>query len=118
MVTALEKGKCEIVIKKRRGVTNHIKTVHAIAMCNLAELCAGLCIQGTLPKNLRWIPKGMKVQYLKKANSDLKGVCEFEEEKFKEGDNIMEVNVYDKAETKVFSAQITMYVTPKSAKTT
>ena len=38
----LEPGRCEVHIRDRRRVHNHIGTVHAIALCNLAELCAGM----------------------------------------------------------------------------
>ena len=34
----LEPGRVEVWVPKRRAVTNHINTVHAIAMCNAAEL--------------------------------------------------------------------------------
>ena len=43
-VTLLKKNRCEVQLKKRRAVTNHINTVHAIAMCNMAELSGGLMI--------------------------------------------------------------------------
>lgn len=58
-------------MKRRRKVLNHIGTVHAIAMCNLAELAAGTMTDATVPANLRWIPKGMTVAYLKKAETAL-----------------------------------------------
>lgn len=34
---ALRPGYCEVHIKKHRAVLNHLGTVHAIAMCNMAE---------------------------------------------------------------------------------
>ena len=43
-ITRLENGRCEARIHDHRAVRNHIGTVHAIALCNLAELCAGLMI--------------------------------------------------------------------------
>ena len=62
-------------MKKRRGVTNHIGTVHAIAMCNLAELAAGTMTEVSIPATMRWLPKGMQVEYLKKAESDVQAVA-------------------------------------------
>lgn len=57
---------CEIKMKKHRAVLNHLGTVHAIAMCNMAELAGGTMTDATVPATHRWIPKGMQVEYLKK----------------------------------------------------
>ena len=66
-ITRLEPGRCEGLLRHRRKVTNHIGTVHAIALCNLAELTGGLLTNVSIPPSMRWIPKGMQVEYLKKA---------------------------------------------------
>lgn len=34
----LKPNSCKISIRKKRSVLNHIGTVHAIAICNMAEL--------------------------------------------------------------------------------
>ena len=72
---ALRPGYCEVTISKRRAVTNHLGTVHAIAMCNMAELAAGIMSEASVPGSHRWIPKGMTVEYLKKAGTDLRAVA-------------------------------------------
>lgn len=74
-VLVLEPGRCEIALRDRRRVHNHIGTVHAIALCNLAELAAGLMAEASLPASMRWIPKGMTVQYLRKAVGAQRGVA-------------------------------------------
>ena len=112
----LRPGYCVAHIKKRRSVLNHIGTVHAIAMCNLAEATGGLCIEVTLPRNLRWIPKGMQVEYLKKATSDLKSICEIDADSLSAGINEVEVSILDKKDEKVFRAVIEMYVSEKGKK--
>ena len=66
-ITRLETGLCEGHFRDRRAVHNHIGTVHAIALCNIAELVMGLMVDASTPADMRWIPKGMQVQYLKKA---------------------------------------------------
>jgi hypothetical protein len=66
-IAALSTHQVIVAVKKRRKVLNHIKTLHAIAMCNASELAAGLLMETGLPRNLRWIPKSMQVTYLKKA---------------------------------------------------
>src|SRR5215469_5274425 len=72
---ALEPGRCEVRIRDRRRVHNHIGTVHAIALCNLAELSAGVMAEATMPPGMRWIPKGMTVEYLNKAVGSMHAVA-------------------------------------------
>jgi hypothetical protein len=45
-------------------------------MCNLVELAAGLVTDATIPTSHRWIPKGMSVDYLRRATTDLRAVAE------------------------------------------
>ena len=71
----LEPGLAEVRMEKRRAVQNHIGTVHAIAMCNMAELAGGTMTEVTVAPSQRWIPRGMTVRYLKKAGSNLRAVA-------------------------------------------
>ena len=117
-ITTLELGRCEAQLRKRRAVQNHIGTVHAIAMCNLCELAAGVLIEATLPKTLRWIPKGMTVRYLKKAGSDLVGTAEWTPDLPAgfNGEVVLPVRVRDVDGIVVMEADITMQVSPKPAR--
>lgn len=117
--TVLENGRCEAIIKDRRRVHNHLGTVHAIALCNLAELTAGVVTDASLPKGMRWIPKGMSVQYLKKAAGALRGVATPDIPLVASDsgyDLPVSVGVFDSAGEKVFSAQIEMWISPSPAK--
>ena len=69
--TVLEPNYAELVIPKRRGVHNHLGTVHAIALCNGLEAAMGALAEATIPQDKRWIPKGMEVSYTAKATSDI-----------------------------------------------
>lgn len=71
LVTALEPGLCTIALKKRKSVQNHIGTVHVIAVANGLEMAMGFLAEATVPRHLRWIPKGMTLEYPAKANTDL-----------------------------------------------
>jgi acyl-coenzyme A thioesterase PaaI-like protein len=111
----LRPGHAEARLRKRWGVTNHLGTVHAIAICNLAEFAGGLVAEVSTPSTHRWIPKGMTVEYLKKAGTDLCGVCdealpEFGGEAF---DWPLTVNVQDTDGQTVFRAVITMWISAK-----
>ncbi|MDB9786826.1 DUF4442 domain-containing protein [Bacteriovoracaceae bacterium] len=111
LVTDLRPGHCEIKIRKRRSITNHLGSIHAIAMCNLAELCAGLCLDCSLDKQtMRWIPKGMTVSYIKKARTDLYGYIDFNPRSLKKGDKVLTVDILDSTNEKVFTAAITMQI--------
>jgi acyl-coenzyme A thioesterase PaaI-like protein len=114
--TRLEPGRCEASIPDRRSMRNHIGTVHAIALCNLAELCAGVMTDASLPADMRWIPKGMTVAYLKKAKGRLHGIAtpEIAIVSASEGYDLpVNVDVLDAAGDKVFNARIAMWLSPK-----
>ena len=110
----LTPGRCRIRMKKRRSVTNHIGSVHAIAMCNLAELAAGTMVEVSLPKTMRWIPKGMTVAYEAIARTDLTADCEIDLSRLDTpGECPIRVAVRDTAGQTVFTADISMYLSPK-----
>ena len=111
VLTKLEKGYAEVELKNQKKVHNHIGTIHAIAMCNAAELAAGMATTVSIPENSRWIAKGMTVAYLVKAKTDLRVVTEASGVDFSvAGDIIVPVAAYDDEDCKVFTAQITMNV--------
>ncbi|WHR58447.1 hotdog fold domain-containing protein [Acinetobacter haemolyticus] len=112
----LKPNYCKISIKKKRSVLNHIGTVHAIAMCNMAELAGGTMTEVTVPPSHRWIPKGMTVEYLKKAETNLIAIASPVEENYdwdKAGEYLVNVDVFDTANEKVFHAKITMWISKK-----
>ncbi|KRG64912.1 hypothetical protein ABB26_06050 [Stenotrophomonas humi] len=119
-ITRLEPGRCEGVIRQRRRISNHIGTVHAIAMCNLAELVAGVMVDATLPVDMRWIPKGMEVKYQAKALGVLKAVATpaLPIVSATAGYDLpVEVSVTDAAGNEVFHATIAMWVSPRPSRT-
>jgi acyl-coenzyme A thioesterase PaaI-like protein len=98
----------KVFLKKRRSVQNHLKTVHAIAMCNMAELAGGLMTDVSIPQGSQWIPVGMSVQYLKKAKTDLVAEAKGEGINWRANEVIVPVEVRDTANVLVFTAHITM----------
>jgi acyl-coenzyme A thioesterase PaaI-like protein len=106
----LRRGYAEVHFAKRREVLNHIGTVHAIALCNAAELAAGSMTDASIAPGCRWIPKGMTVQYLAKADGDVRTVADGSEVDWsRTGDIKVPVMAYV-GDKPVFSAEITMYV--------
>ncbi|HEX7732326.1 MAG TPA: hotdog fold domain-containing protein [Rhodanobacter sp.] len=113
---ALEPGRCEIAIRDRRRVHNHLGTVHAIALCNLAELCAGVMTDATIPAGMRWIPRGMAVEYLAKARGAMHASALPERAAVESVDGYawpVTVRVRDDAGAEVFRARIEMWLSPR-----
>ncbi|MGY1424326.1 hotdog fold domain-containing protein [Lysobacter sp. A289] len=106
---------CEVRMRKRRAVLNHIGTVHAVAMCNMAELAGGTMTEVTIPSTHRWIPKGMAVKYLEMAKTDLVAIAtpQSEIDWSVPGEFKVNVVVRDQQAEPVFEALITMWVAPR-----
>ncbi len=108
---ALEPGYAEVQLKKARAVENHLGTVHAIAMCNAAELAAGTMTQASIPHGMRWIPKKMEVEYQRKAKTDLRAVADARDIDFSTpGDKVIKVALLDAENACVCLIHITMDV--------
>jgi len=109
----LRPGRAEVSMRKRRRVQNHIGTVHALAMGNLCEIAAGLVMEATLPGKLRWIPRGMNIEYLRKAETDVVATALLPERSWGEAEDVpVAVTVKDKMDQEVVRAVISMYVSP------
>ncbi len=116
LIETLASGECVVSIRHRRRVTNHIGTVHAIALCNMAELAAGLCTDVSLPADMRWIPKGMTVEYLQKAVGTMHARAKLDAlpASSRDGyDFALPVEVNDAAGKTVFRASIKMWISPR-----
>ena len=110
----LRPGTARVSMKKRRSVQNHLGGVHALAMGNLCELAAGLMTEVTLPRNMRWIPRGMTIRYLGQARSDVSAVARLELREYNQKEDVVvDVEVMDQAGTRVVRAEITMYISPR-----
>ncbi len=108
-------GRVEVHMRKRRRVTNHIGTVHAIAMANLCEVAAGTMMEALLDASMRWIPRGMTIRYLAKANSGLVAKAVMPAVICGESRDVMvNVQVFDSQGLEVVQAEITMYLSPRS----
>jgi hypothetical protein len=68
----------------------------------------------TIPQTMRWLTRGMTIEYLKKAESGLRATARLDKTEWREAGNVgVPVTVVDEAGTEVVRAVITMYVSPR-----
>ena len=113
-VIDLKPAYCVVEMKDRRGIRNHIGTVNAGAMCSLAELTAGMSVDAAIPESLRWLPKAMSVSYLKKGRGTLTAKCEFDPVALEPGDVTLPLEIKDRENDIVFTAEVTFYISQKN----
>jgi acyl-coenzyme A thioesterase PaaI-like protein len=114
-IQSVEPGIAVVAMADRRSVRNHLGTVHAIALCNLAELTMGLVVEASLPRSHRWIPKGMSVQYLAKARGEMTatGTFDLPDPMPERGEMTVPVAVRNADGETVFHADILLWVTER-----
>ncbi|MCW2845967.1 MAG: hypothetical protein JWN22_3883 [Nocardioides sp.] len=118
--TEIRPHHAELLIPKRRGVQNHLGTVHAIALCNGLEAAMGALAEATVPDDRRWIPKGMDISYTAKGTSDITCIAETDPEQWTDdalpaagGDLHVRVRGVRDDGTVVIEGVIKLWVTPK-----
>ena len=115
-VEDLAPGRCVVRLRDRRRVRNHLGNVHAIALCNAAELAAGLATDAALDASLRWIPKSMQVSYLKPARGTLTATASVPDIAVDAAgrEYPVAVDVRNAAGESVFTAAVSMWVTRRT----
>ncbi len=66
-VEVLEPGYARISIRQRRRLQQHLGSIHAIALANVAEFASGAAMSTAMPSGYRGIVTKMQIEYFKKA---------------------------------------------------
>jgi len=74
-IRVLAPGHAEVDIPDRRRNRQHLGSIHAIALLNVAEQASGLALLTGLPDGIRGIVTQISMQYFKKARGTISAVC-------------------------------------------
>jgi acyl-coenzyme A thioesterase PaaI-like protein len=117
-VTALRPGFAQVELDDRRAVRNHLDCVHAIALCNLAELAGNVGVAYSLPDDARFIVAGLSIEYVKKARGTITATSESPIPGTNaKAEYLVPVVMTDAGGEVVARAQLRTLVGPKSART-
>jgi acyl-coenzyme A thioesterase PaaI-like protein len=105
---------CVVAMSNHKRVSSAQGTVHSLAIANLCELAAGTVTDVTLPPTMRWISRGMTIEYLRGAASAVTATARLDKNEWGDEQNVaVPVSVVDRNGTEVVRAVITMHVSPR-----
>ena len=105
---------CMVVIPNAHSTGGMGNTVHSLAIATLCELTASTVTEVTLPPNMSWHSRGMTIEYLRQAESDVTATARLDKTDWGEAQNVaVPVSAVDRNGREVVRAVITIRVEPR-----
>lgn len=115
-VQQLEPGYAKVLMRDRKRLRNHLKSIHAAALMNFAELTSGLAFISGVPNDMQAIVTHFEMDYLKKGRGDL--VAEAKSEPISDKTEKkceIEAVIRDKTDDIVARGRATWFIRPKKS---
>ena len=113
-ILELRPGAARVRMQDRNGVRNHLNSIHAVALMNIAEIASGLALNSGVPKTGRAILTGFSIKYLKKARGPIEATCTCTLPTFEADEEVeLKVDLKNTAGDVVATAQAIWRVGPK-----
>jgi len=93
VVDFLIKGEARVYFDDRKKVSNHLNSIHAIALINVGELCTGLALHSILGSQYRAIIIQLNIVYLKKARGRIPAISKVNANQIQMGEQEIEAKL-------------------------
>lgn len=107
-VRTLSEGFCEVEMRDRSELRNHLNSLHAIALLNVGELASGLALISSLDDRTQGIVTGIQIEYLRKARGPIRAEARVEVPHFEnEIEQSYQTLLFDQAGEQVAKMSVT-----------